>query len=281
VNATARPWRGGPVAEVAECVLAPNAGPMTLDGTNTWLLAAPGQGSAVVVDPGPDDAGHLAAVVAAARARDVRIGSILLTHGHADHSDGARHLRELTGAPVRALDPRHVLGGEGITGGTVLEHAGLTVEVVATPGHTADCLSFLLAGQGLLLTGDTVLGRGTTVVAHPDGRLADYLASLRDLGRLAAERALRAVLPGHGPVLAAPQAPPVAVLDYYLRHRRERLEQVRVAVANGATTPRQVVEQVYAEVPREVWPAAEQSVRAQLSYLGVPETSGDDGSIGH
>jgi len=271
-------WAGGPVGVAAEAVLAPNPGPMTLDGTNTWVLAAPGQDEAVVVDPGPADEGHLAAVVAAAGRRGVRIVTVLLTHGHLDHSEGAPRLRDLTAAPVRALDPRHVLGSEGLTGGTRLEVAGLTLEVIATPGHTADCLSFVVAEHGLLLTGDTVLGRGTTVVAHPDGRLAAYLESLRALERIAVERELRAVLPGHGPVLTTPAAPPADVLRSYLAHRRERLEQVRAAVAAGAVTPADVVERVYADVPREVWPAAELSVRAQLTFLGLlPEDGSGDG----
>jgi glyoxylase-like metal-dependent hydrolase (beta-lactamase superfamily II) len=272
----AQAWRGGRVGEVAECVLAPNPGPMTLDGTNTWVLAAAGQGEAAVVDPGPAHHGHLAAVLDAAARRDVRITSILLTHGHLDHSEGAARLRELTGAPVRALDRRHTLGAEGLRAGAVLQAGGLPVEVVATPGHTGDSLCFLLPDAGAVLTGDTVLGRGTTVVAHPDGQLDDYLASLRRLERLAGERDLQAVLPGHGPVLAAPLTPPVEVLGFYLRHRRERLEQVRAAVASGARTARDVVERVYLDVPRSVWPAAELSVRAQLAYLGVPADAGSN-----
>jgi glyoxylase-like metal-dependent hydrolase (beta-lactamase superfamily II) len=116
-----------------------------------------------------------------------------------------------------------------------------------------------------LLTGDTVLGRGTTVVAHPDGRLADYLDSLRRLEELIGVRGLTDLLPGHGPA----QADPLSVVRGYLRHRAERLEQVRTAVAAGARTAREVVEVVYADVPREVWPAAELSVRAQLEHLGV------------
>jgi glyoxylase-like metal-dependent hydrolase (beta-lactamase superfamily II) len=240
---------------------------MTLDGTNTWLLAAPGATEAVVVDPGPDDEGHLRAVLAAARARDLTIVQVLLTHGHADHSAGARRFGELAGAGVRALDPAHTLGGEGLAAGEVIEAAGMRIDVVATPGHTSDSLCFLLEEDRAVLTGDTVLGRGTTVVAYPDGRLADYLATLRHLHALAAERDLARVLPGHGPVLEVPHAPPVAVLEFYLDHRQERLAQVRAAVADGARTPMDVVERVYADVPRDVWPAAELSVRAQLEYL--------------
>jgi glyoxylase-like metal-dependent hydrolase (beta-lactamase superfamily II) len=122
----------------------------------------------------------------------------------------------------------------------------------------------LLPADRALLTGDTVLGRGTTVVAFPDGRLGDYLDSLRRLRDLA-EADVDVLLPGHGPVLEAP----VEVLAYYLRHREERLQQVRDAVAEGAADASAVVRRVYADVDQALWPAAELSVRAQLDYLGV------------
>jgi glyoxylase-like metal-dependent hydrolase (beta-lactamase superfamily II) len=262
-------WAGGPAGPVAFCVLAPNPGPMTLDGTNTWILAAPGAREAAVVDPGPDDARHLAAVLDAVRGRDLRVTQILLTHGHADHSEGARRFADASGAGVRALDPGHTFGAEGLVAGSVVEVGELRIEVVASPGHTSDSLCFLLPAERAVLTGDTVLGRGTTLVAHPDGRLADYLVTLCRLHALAAEHPLEQVLPGHGPVLGLPDAPPVEVLEFYLRHRAERLDQVRAAVAAGARTATDVVERVYAGVPREVWPAAELSVRAQLDYLAT------------
>jgi len=259
------PWFGGAVGENAFCVLAANPGPMTLDGTNTWVLSAPGSAEAIVVDPGPDDPAHLAAVLNQVRSRGAVVVQTLLTHGHADHSAAARRFAELTRAPVRALDPAHRFGGEGLTDGAVVEVAGLRVEVVATPGHTADSLSFLLSQDRAVLTGDTVLGRGTSVVAHPDGRLDAYLASLERLGELTGSAAVERLLPGHGPVLGRPGL----VLDGYLKHRRERLDQVRAVVAQGARTPAEVVSVVYADVPRSLWPAAELSVRAQLVYLGV------------
>lgn len=266
---TASRWAGGPVTARARCVLAPNPGPMTLDGTNTWLLVEPGASRTVVVDPGPDDPAHLAAIVAAAP--DVAL--ILLTHGHADHSAGARRLAARTGAAVRALDPRFRLGGEGLTDGNVVSVAGLEIRVVATPGHTGDSLSFLLPQDAALLTGDTVLGRGTTVVAHPDGRLRDYLGSLGRLRDLAEAGDAQWVLPGHGPVLGEA----AEVLAGYLAHRAARLDQVRAALAAGYGTARAVVEQVYADVDPILWPAAELSVRAQLDYLNEPDVSGRGG----
>jgi glyoxylase-like metal-dependent hydrolase (beta-lactamase superfamily II) len=250
-----------PVTAHAAVLLARNPSPMTLEGTNTWLLRAPGAAEAIVVDPGPDDEAHLAAVAASAG----RVATILLTHGHGDHSDGARRLHELTGAAVRALDPAHRLGDEGLGEGDVIAEAGLELRVWATPGHTSDSLSFLLdpadGTPAAVLTGDTILGRGTTVVAHPDGSLADYLASLRRL----AELGDRAVLTGHGPECRS--AGEVAAA--YLEHRVQRLEQVRAALdrLGPDASARSVVELVYADVDRAVWPAAEQSVRAQLAYL--------------
>jgi len=225
---------------------------MTLEGTNSWVLRAPGHKNCVVVDPGPLDEAHLRALAAYGPVR-----SILLTHGHADHSAGAALLAGLTGAPVRALDPRHRLGGEGLGEGDVVTAAGLDLQVVATPGHTSDSLSFVLPDA--VLTGDTVLGRGSAVVAHPDGVLADYLVSLRRLQELGD----LAVLPGHGPEL--PSAGVAATT--YLAHREQRLAQVQAALAAGATTAREVVEAVYFDVDRALWPAATQSVLAQLAYL--------------
>jgi glyoxylase-like metal-dependent hydrolase (beta-lactamase superfamily II) len=255
------PWTGGPVGESIVCVLAGNPGPMTLDGTNTWLLAAPGASTGLVIDPGPDDERHLTAVLDVARQRGVRIVGTLLTHGHPDHSDGARRFAELTGAGVRALDPAHQYGGEGISGGETIEVEGLRLEVISTPGHTTDSLSFLLPELGALLTGDTVLGRGTAVVAHPDGRLGEYLDSLARLRELSA--GLELLLPGHGPVLSRP----ADVITGYLTHRQARLNQVRKAVADGARTASDVVRVVYADVDPVLWPAAELSVSAQLAYL--------------
>ncbi|WP_262282658.1 MBL fold metallo-hydrolase [Micromonospora sp. MA102] len=249
-------------------VRAPNPGPMTLDGTNTWVLRAPGAEHAVVVDPGPADEEHLAALAAHGP-----VGLVLITHGHADHTEGAPRLSELLGGvPVLAVDPAHTVGGAPLTPDTLLD-AGLDIRLLATPGHTADSVCFLV-GHGderVVLTGDTILGRGTTVVAHPDGHLGDYLASLE---LLATYRGIPA-LPGHGPALADCGV----AADFYLAHRRARLDQVRAAVAAGATTAPEVVERVYADVDRSLWWAAEWSVRAQLEYLGVsPRESGAGGT---
>ena len=265
-------WSGGRFGAVATCVLAPNASPMTLDGTNTWVLRAPGSTRSVVVDPGPPDPAHLSAVAEAAG----EVSVVLLTHHHLDHSESARAFAASVGCGVRALDPAYRLGAEGLGEGDVVAVDGLEIHVVATPGHTADSLSFVIPSERAVLTGDTVLGRGTTVVAHPDGSLGAYLSSLDRLHALASAHEISSVWPGHGPVI--PSA--LDVLDFYIAHRRERLAQVRDALRSlhasaragepldHAALPRRIVELVYADVDPVLWPAAELSVRAQLDYLG-------------
>lgn len=245
--------------ERATAVLAPNPSPMTLEGTNTWILAEPGARRAVVVDPGPNDGLHLRKVLRTVRERGMEVGQILLTHGHHDHAAGARRFGRLAKAPVRALDPFHRYGGEGLREGDAVEVGGLELRVWGTPGHTDDSLSFWLPGDRAVLTGDTVLGYGTTIVSD----LGDYLDSLDRLRAHSEENGVARILPGHGPLLADP----VQALDTYITHRRARLQQVRAAMDAGASTPREVVEIVYADVDRSLWVAAEWSVQAQMEYL--------------
>ncbi|WP_327586389.1 MBL fold metallo-hydrolase [Nonomuraea sp. NBC_00507] len=248
----------GSRTEHAENLLAPNPSIMTLDGTNTWVIGAGEE--VIVVDPGPDDDRHLRRVHDHLAGR--RVTQILLTHGHIDHSGGAKSFAAMTHAPVRALDPRHRLGDEGLADGDVVTVAGLEVHVYGTPGHSFDSLCFWLPADGAMLTGDTVLGRGTTIIA-PDGGLADYLRSLDRLRAAAEGLEARALLPGHGPVLPDP----IGALDGYIAHRRQRLDQIRAAQAQGARTPREIVRIVYADVDKSLWAAAEMSVKAQLDYL--------------
>lgn len=263
-------WHGGTFGERGTCVLAPNPDIMTLDGTNTWVLREPGARRSVVVDPGPEIVAHLDAVAEVAG----DVGVVLLTHHHLDHAEAARTFAERVGCGVRALDPAYRLGSEGLAAGDVVEVDGLEVHVVATPGHTADSLSFLLPAEHALLTGDTVLGRGTTVVAHPDGQLGAYLDSLDRLHALAEAREATTIWPGHGPVIDDA----LAAITYYRDHRAERLAQVEAAVAQLRDAPhpegiaadelaRRVVEIVYQDVDPVLWGAAELSVRAQLAYL--------------
>ena len=259
------PWAGGEVTESAHCVLAPNPGPRTLDGPNTWVRVEPGSTEAVVVDPGPLDEGHLRRVLALADSLGARVGLTILTHRHLDHAEAGPRFAELTGAAVRAVGPGH----DDLADGDVVQVGSLELRVVATPGHTADSISFALAADHALITGDTVLGRGTTVVAHPDGELAAYLDSLERIAALTGDGEVTTILPGHGPVV--PDA--AAMVAFYQQHRSERLEQVRQALADGAAGEDDPVEgvlgRVYADVPETVWPAARMSIRAQLDFLSA------------
>jgi len=250
----------------ARMIRASNPSPMTLEGTNTWIIdnalidnahvgkampidaRAPHRpGGLIVVDPGPLDEAHLRAVAACGP-----VALVLLTHRHPDHAAGARRFAELTGAQVLDRDDFAVDGA--IAGGVLVLH---------TPGHTSDSVSFVVDIDGdepAVLTGDTILGRGSTVVAaHPDGDLRSYLSSVDRLGQLGD----LAVLPGHGPIL-----PSVAVAaDACLEHRAARLGQVRAARAAGDRTAEEIVRRVYADVDPALWSAAELSVRAQVAYL--------------
>nr|BFF19417.1 MBL fold metallo-hydrolase [Promicromonospora thailandica] len=277
-----------PVASFATVLRADNPGPMTLDGTRSYVLRAPGATGCVVVDPGPDLDVHLQAL---ADAGPVEL--VLVTHRHADHTGGLARFRELTGAPSRAVLPEFCAPGTGradvasgpLADGEVLEVAGLRVEVLATPGHTADSACFVVlpgdADAPVVLTGDTVLGQGTTVLAEPDGSLRDYLASLDRIEARVAELGTDttpvAGLPGHGPV----RTDLGAAVRAYRAHRLERLDQVRAALS--ATLPAgaglavegplpdalldAVTRAVYADVDPSVLLAARSSVRAQLDFL--------------
>jgi glyoxylase-like metal-dependent hydrolase (beta-lactamase superfamily II) len=244
---------------------------MTLDGTNTWVLREPSHVSAVVVDPGPVEDGHLERLLEATG----DVGLVLLTHHHLDHSEVATAFAREKGCAVRALDPDLCFSADPLVDGEVLDVDGLRLRVVATPGHTSDSVSLVLPADGALLTGDMVLGRGTTVVAHPDGQLGPYLESIERMRSLVTAGEVSVLWPGHGPVLDDAGA----VLDHYLVHRHQRLDQVREALAalgepadaleldDDDTLPRRVVEVVYADVDESLWVPAELSVRAQLAYL--------------
>ncbi|MFP3578433.1 MBL fold metallo-hydrolase [Arthrobacter sp. SIMBA_036] len=246
-------------SELTRFRLAPNPGPMSLDGTNSYVISAPGSSRVVIVDPGPADEHHLAALAASGV-----VELVLITHRHADHTGASARFHELTGAPVRAASAEHCHGGEPLIDGEVLDAAGVEIRVVATPGHTSDSLCFHLPGDGhtgSVLTGDTILGRGTTVLDYPDGKLGDYLASLQRLEELGPA----ILLPAHGPVLPA--------LDEkcreYREHREQRLDQIRAALqrlGQGASVAA-VTDAVYPDVDPSVRWAAETSVAAQLDYL--------------
>lgn len=239
------------VSPTAWVLLENNPSSMTLDGTNTWVLRAPDAAESVIVDPGHEDLDHLPKL-----ADTGPTALILLTHHHADHTEGAPWLAERVGAPVRALDPALCADAEPFAAGETISVAGLDIEVMHTPGHTEDSVCLRVGGQ--VLTGDTILGRGTTVLTD----LGSYLNSLRRLLDLPAGLI---GLPGHGPELGDLRA----TVREYLAHREQRLDQVRAALAELGedATARQIVEHVYADVDPALWGPAEYSVRAQLDYL--------------
>jgi glyoxylase-like metal-dependent hydrolase (beta-lactamase superfamily II) len=210
-------------------VRAPNPSPMTLDGTNSYVVGH------WVVDPGPDDAGHLDAVRAAAGGR---IDGAVLTHGHGDHADGSERLR------VPVLQP-----GEG-------EEAG-PFRAIATPGHSADSVCLLMGRT--CFTGDTVLGAGSVFIAPGEGSLSAYLDSLRRLQKLD----LELLCPGHGPYVRDP----AAKLSEYLSHRLDRERRLKAALEAGIGDRDELLDEVWSDAPVELRPAAALTLEAHLEKL--------------
>jgi glyoxylase-like metal-dependent hydrolase (beta-lactamase superfamily II) len=258
-------------------VLAPNASPMTERGTNTWIL---GEGAVTVLDPGPADPGHLAAILAAL-APGERVGRVLVSHAHLDHAPAARPLAHQTGAPVLAFgdagagrsarmarfDGATLGGGEGVDtafapdealpDGTDLDLGGQALRAIHTPGHFGNHLSFLWGDR--LFSGDTVMGWAPSLVSPPDGDLTDFMASLDRIETLGARRAY----PGHG----APLADAAARAGELRAHRLLREAAILAAIRDGAATLDAITARVYAEVPRALWPAARRNVLAHAIDL--------------
>jgi glyoxylase-like metal-dependent hydrolase (beta-lactamase superfamily II) len=233
-------------------VLAANPGIRELEGTNTWIV---GDAPALVIDPGPDDRGHLAEVVRTAGS----VGAIALTHDHPDHAPGALPLAAMTGARMYAA--KLAEGIDRIRDGEQVSTGSVSLGVVATPGHTPDHVAFFDAGSGSLFTGDAVLGRGTSVIDPPEGDLAAHLRSLRRMRELGP----RTIYPGHGPVVLRA----LAKLDEYLDHRTMREEQILTALGDASRTPEELVTEIYADYPPELHELAARSVLAHLLKLEV------------
>ena len=234
-------------------VVAPNPGPYTGPGTNTWIVDA---GPVVaVIDPGPDDDAHLAALEERLAQRPV--GVVLVTHSHPDHLPLAERFAERHGATVQRHPALH--DGDLVRVGT------LNITVLYTPGHSADHLSFLLAEDGAVFTGDLILGQGSSMVTYPEGDVAAYLRSLDKLAALNP----RILFPGHwDPV---PDA--MAKIAEYRRHRLEREAQVLGEVRRGGGTAAELTRRVYGELDAELMVAAEMTMRAHLHKLV------DDGAV--
>jgi glyoxylase-like metal-dependent hydrolase (beta-lactamase superfamily II) len=246
-------------------IIAPNPSPMTLDGTNTYLWFSPSGREVLVIDPGPLDSAHHEVIRDVVVHREAEVVGVAVTHHHVDHAESLFSTAEHYGAPVFAhSDAFPSSSYQRIEVGGSLEVGGVSLEVVPTPGHCHDHLAFLGQG-GTLLTGDHVLGRGTTVVAHPDGNLAEYLDSLERVGA----RSFELILPGHGPELEGGLG--AQVIDYYLAHRRERIQQVESLLGDSvdlAMTARELAIGIYgASIPEAVLWAAEATTAAALEYL--------------
>jgi glyoxylase-like metal-dependent hydrolase (beta-lactamase superfamily II) len=246
-----------------------NPGPMTHLGTNTYIV---GEGQVAVIDPGPDNRDHLAALLAALSGE--RISHIVVTHTHRDHSPLARALASLSGAPIVGCAPHRTPpheGGEGadhehapdrvLADGESLEVRGFTLRALHTPGHTANHLCFAWPEAKLLFSGDTVMAWSTTVVSPPDGDMAALFASLRVLGA----RDEAQFLPGHGPPVGDPKAWCAALLA----HRQAREDAVFAALDAVPRTALALVAQVYPDVPEKLRGAASRSLLAHLVKLGA------------
>lgn len=236
-------------------LLAPNPGPYTGPGTNTYLI---GERELVVIDPGPDDPVHTDAILEAIGARDARLALILVTHHHLDHLPGADRLRQKTGAPLAAHEGiRHV--DRSLVHGQEVPADGETLEVLATPGHASTHLCFFMRPRELLFSGDHILGWGTAVVSPPDGDMVAYLDSLALLRQYPIQR----MLPGHwDPVDDGP-----AKIEEYIDHRLMRERQIIATLRLGDDTVPAMVERLYPDVDPRLRGAAGRSVTAHLLKL--------------
>lgn len=269
-----------PVTDLAGVILCDNPSEMTFEGTNTVVLRAPGSTTCVVVDPGPEDRAHaerIAAIVG-------EIELVLITHRHGDHTGGIELLGEFTDAPVRAVEERFCRGGAPLVSGgddddaEMIHAAGLDIIVLATPGHTADSVSFEVrtAGTGftappdVVVLGDTILGRDSTVLDSTDGDLGDYLGSM-DLLAARADGVIG--IPGHGPDVEN-TGRAAQVLG---QHRRSRLEQIVAARAElGRDADAAAITQhIYRDVSPFLLKVAEQSTMVALRYLARLEADSD------
>jgi glyoxylase-like metal-dependent hydrolase (beta-lactamase superfamily II) len=246
------------VAQVTR-VVAPNPGPYTGPGTNTWILdAGP---VVIVIDPGPDDDAHLAALER--RLAGKTVGVVLVTHSHADHLS----LAERFARPHKAS----VLRYPELADGDVVRAGNLNLTALHTPGHSADHLCFLLPDDGAIFTGDLILGKGSSMVTYPEGDVAAYLRSLDRLASLEP----RMLFPGHWD----PVADAMGKIGEYRRHRLEREAQILEEVRRGEGTAEGLTRRVYGELEDKLMLAAEMTLRAHLKKLVDDGLVREDGGV--
>ncbi len=241
-----------------------NASPMTLDGTNGYVVHVAPR-ALVAIDPGPVDDAQRDAFVAAARDAGATYAAILVTHGHPDHFPGAAPLAAATGAPVYAHPGARFPHDRALAEGERLEFGDATLTVLHAPGHARDHLVFVLEDERALFTGDVVIGTGTVVVAPPGGDMRTYQRTLHRLRNGYGDA--NAIYGGHGPEVRGVRAK----LDEYIAHREARERQIVAALAAGSETIPALVERVYADVDKRLWPAAARQI---LAYLLALEAEG-------
>lgn len=254
-------------------IVANNGGPMTFHGTNTYLV---GHTSLAVIDPGPDDRAHRDAILRAAEGQPIT--HILITHRHRDHVDGTLALKKVTGGRTCAFDGTRALRGmavdkptvqtfidldfkpdQEIKNGDIIEGEDWKLKAVHTPGHAPDHVCFAMDSQEILFSGDHVMTWNTSVIAPPEGNMADYIQSLEKL----LERRDRIFLPGHGGRLENPER----MVRAYLLHRKMREQAILDAIRNGKSTINSLVSEIYSQVPEPVAGAAALSVLAHVELL--------------
>ncbi len=266
----ATPGEMATVSPLVRRMLANNPSPFTFKGTSTFIV---GKGSVAVIDPGPDDDAHLAALLDALRGETV--SHIFVTHSHADHSPLTPKLKAATGATTYAYDGVTAEQSSGLrldasidhdfvpdvrlADGDVVEGPGWSLKALFTPGHMSNHMCFALSQEQALFAGDHVMAWATSVIAPPDGDMGQYFASLRKL----LDRDDQVYHPSHGPS----RLDPLPLVRGYLAHRRMREAAILSRVAQGARTIREIVAQIYADVDPRLHTAAALSTRAHLDHL--------------
>ena len=252
------PYPGGKESARVFCVRAENPSAMTYTGTNTWIIAEAESPECIVIDPAPAGE-HVQNVLNAVIDQGLRVGAVVCTHVHPDHTEGAMELADMTGTRVYAPFDGTLQSGtfQPIENGPVLE-------VVALPGHSSDSVGLIYPADGSMFVGDVIFNHGPTVVYYPDGNLTEYMNSLDTIEQLVKTRNIKVLYPGHG----YPITDPLAIIEATRAHRLDRLQQIKDALAAG--TPRDadtLVDAVYVGLDPNLRDAAFHSVKAQLLYL--------------